>query len=411
MAFSSLTQFDYALKERYVAREVERLTLENRPLFAWFPKDPDFQGDVEPVPVTYGSGQGLGKRFSVAQANQSNVKGKKFNITVGDYFAFVSIGDKALKASRGNVGAFLKNKEIEISSMYNEFANDIHLLLWGDGGQSRGQVSSGYSSGNTITLADANDINNIEEGMVLEASADDGSSSGDVARAGTMTVETVNRNAGSFTVDDATGITGLAASDYLFRAGSVGGGDYTESVAGLEAWIPASSPSSTSFFGVDRTADDLRLGGVRVSSPSGNIEERLRTLATRISVRGEGNPTEGWMHPTQWQKLATAMEAKRIRSEKTMLGQFGFDTLRVVSGVGSFEVFGDPRCPTNTAFLLDKSTWSLKSMFGIPHVLNEDGFEMLRAPSSAGYEFRLVAYPQVCCNAPGRNGRIALSAS
>lgn len=408
---SSLAQISYFTKERYGPQRIEELTLKGRPLLALISKDTEFVGDPEPVPVTYAAGQGISNEYSTAKANQSNIAGVRFEITVGEIFGAVTIDDKALLTARNNIGAFLKVKMAETDALWNSVSNKVHTDLWSNGGQSLGQVSSGYSSGNTITLENTDTIVNFEKGMVLTASANDGSSSGHSVRSGTMTITAVDRTDGQITVDDATGITGLAGSDYLFLEGTIGKANYRKAIAGMQAWLPASDPSSTSFFNVDRSVDVQRLGGIRIptAETKGNILERWRLLAERISTRGEGDPTHGFTDPATWRKTATALEGQRVRSETTKVGHVGFASLRVESGSGDFEIFSDRRAPVKEGFLLDMSTWKLKSMKGVPHVRNEDGLVWLRSTTSNGYVYELKAYPQLCSNAPGRNGRITLT--
>src|SRR5690606_15045282 len=66
-------------------------------------------------------------------------------------------------------------------------------------------------------------------------------------------------------------------------------GDYNAKLSGLGAWIPASAPSVTPFFGVDRTVDVTRLAGVRVSSAGKPLDEALVDAARRCNREG-GRP-------------------------------------------------------------------------------------------------------------------------
>lgn len=407
---SSIAQISYFTKERYHGQRVVDLTLKGRPLLAVLPKDENFVGDPEPLPVTYGAGQGISNEYAESKANMSNITGVRFDITVGQIFGAVTIDDKALMTARNDMGAFMKLKFAETDGLWNSIANKTHVDVWSNGGQSLGQVSSGWSNTNTITLADTTKIVNFEPNMVLEFSGNDGSASGHAVRSGTATITSVDRTDGIITVDDYTDVTGLAASDYIFLAGTIGKADYRKAIAGIQAWLPASDPTSTAFFSVDRSVDVQRLGGIRVPSASvkGNVLERWRLLAERMSTIGEANPSHGFTDPATWRKTATSLEGQRQRSETTKVGSVGFSTLRVESGSGDFEVFSDRRAPPDEGFLLDLSTWKLKSAGAVPHVRQEDGLVWLRSGNTNGYVYEVKAYPQLCCNAPGKNGRITL---
>lgn len=102
-----------------------------------------------------------------------------------------------------------------------------------------------------ITLAQVEDISKFEVGQTLQAR------SGGTARifatgVSSALVIAVDRDAGTVTVDaDNSGNTDtIVAGDTMNVAG-----DYNAKVTGLAGWIPSSAPSSSLFFGVDRTVD------------------------------------------------------------------------------------------------------------------------------------------------------------
>ena len=108
---SSLATFGFAVKQRFdVAKRVEDLTMAERPLLAHLSKDTSFAGDGTIFPLIYGRPQGqAGNTVAQSQTSSTNLTGKKFIVTAGDYFGTVSVGDKIIKTSRSNPGAFLKN--------------------------------------------------------------------------------------------------------------------------------------------------------------------------------------------------------------------------------------------------------------------------------------------------------------
>ena len=109
---STIETFAFAIKDRFdKVSHVENLTLAERPLLAMIDKDEDFQGDGTHIPLIHGNPQGIASSsLAQAQTSKSNVLGKKFILTAGDYQGSVDIGDKVITASRGNPGAFLHNK-------------------------------------------------------------------------------------------------------------------------------------------------------------------------------------------------------------------------------------------------------------------------------------------------------------
>ncbi len=405
---STLTTFDFAMKEYYTDQQVNNLIYEDNPLLAYLRKDEDFVGDQMPEPIVIGAPQGLGGVYSTAQANQSSVVGKKFNITVGNYYGFVSIGNKVLKASSRDPGAFIKNKLTEIDTMLQQFANQVSVYVWGNGGNALGRRSS--LATNTITLTTAEDVVHFEPNMVLEVSSGDGSSTSDTLRTGTFKVTAVDRLAGTVTVDDATTVSGFVDNDYLFREGDFIGGTGREIIQGVQAWVP-SSVTSTAFFGVDRTADSARLGGVAVpaASATGNLEEKLQKMATFQQERVGGKGVkEIWLHPKKWQLLSISLQNKGYRTFEKKIANFGYETLRMAAGGRFVDVMADRNCPPAIAWGLCPESWKLWSIDKVPHFQTTDGLKMLRAASSDSVEARVAAYPQLVCNAPGWNARVAV---
>lgn len=409
---STLTTFDFALKERYTQTKIENLTLAERPLMAMLPKDEDFQGDVMPIPLIHANPQGMaGSSLATAQAGMTNAVGKKFNVTAGDYFAAVELGDKVLKASRGNPGAFLQNKAVEIDGLYEQVADNLETYCFGNGGGSIGRRAS--LAGQVITLTTPQDAVNFEEGMIITASANDGSDTAHTIKAGTAgAVTAVNRSGGTVTVTNIAGITGHADNDYLFRSGDFKGNTSVQIIAGLGAFI-WSDESPPVLYGMTRTSDTQRLAGCRVASADLNgkgNEERIQLLGAYMTGRFKGpGPTHGFLNSEDWQNLAISLQSRGTRPLKDDSTRFGFMTLEVVMGGKLVKLYPAARCPKGTAFFLRMQNWKLSSMLGLIHHLNGDGLTMLRKATTNDYEYRLVSYPALWTNAPGYNGRVALA--
>lgn len=405
---STIASFDFALKAYYGESRVENLVEADRPELALVKKDEDFVGDLQKIPLIDQRPQGTGGNFSVAQGNRTNVSGAAWSITVGDYFGFVEIGDKVIKASRGNPSAFLENKTVEIDGLYGQMSDDIARAFWvGNGGIQIGQYGS--ASGTTITLVNAEDIVNFEIGMVVVASSASGSSSTDALRSGSMTVQTVDRTNGKFTVDVA--IAGLTANDYLFRQGNFAGNTGGYIMAGVNEFI-YSNDSPPALYGLTRTTDAQRRAGCRLPATevgSIGIEERIQLLLTRMISRYKGpGASHVWLNPEDWNSLGIALQNRGFQRMEEKDAKFGFSKLRVIGGGKEAEVYASRWVPQGTAFALKWDTWTLASMGKLLSPQNGDGLTMLRSRDANSYEYRLVSYPALYCRAPGHNGRVAL---
>jgi hypothetical protein len=408
---STLSTFDFALKEWYTKDRIESVIFSDRPWLGMIKKETEFQGRGHPVPVLYRAPQGVAVSLADAQSNATSVVGTQFMVTAGDVSASVDIGDKVIKASRANPGAFLQNKKAEIDNLYELVSDTLAIALAGNGGQSLGQRAS--ISSNTITLLDKADVHKFHVGMVLVASANDGSDASHALRTGSAAVTAVDLAAGTVTVDNAAGITSFANSDHLFRRGMFFGDTAKFVMHGVQSyvWTHASAPPAIYSSG-SRTADRVRLAGMAVPAADltgKGIEERIQILGSRLTGRGMAPGADCYfLNPEDWQNLAIALQSRGQRSLTDDSTKFGYKYLSVIAGAKEAKVFADRYFPSGVVFGLKKDVWTLFSLEELIHALKGDGLEMLRKSSTNDYEYRLVSYPGLGCSAPGHNGRAPL---
>lgn len=413
---STLTTFDGLLKERYYDSSiVEKLIYPDNVLLGMLEKkgDTGMQGDVIPVPIVYGFPQGIGKVFSTAQSRATNLKNSKWQITAGEYYGVVHIGDKVLMASRTNAGAFLENKQIEIDGLYEQMAENMSLYLWGNGGNALGRRQS--LSNNTVTLTNSVDAANFEVGMSIVASAGDGSSSGHslLTNSDTVTVEAVNRATGEIELSDATDIGSFADGDFLFRESDFKGATSEDIVVGIQAFITAtdSPPALWGVSAATRATDVQRWSGCRVPEAynTGSIEERLKRCVAWMVGRFKAKaPDVVFLHPEDFQKLDTLMTSRGQRDLERSSTTFGYEGIRMASPGGKLTIYADRHCPLGHAFFMRMKNHWITSMGELFHPQNKDGFQMLRRATTTDYEVRVISYPAYCNNGPLFFGRVNL---
>ena len=412
---STLTTYAALLKERYLSSDViEELTYPENTLLTMLEKkgDSGMVGDVMPVPVMYSNPQGLGRTFSTAQTNATNLTSVAFNVEMGDYHGVVHIGDKVLKASRTNKGAFLENKTTEIDGLWEQGGENESIYLWGNGGNSLGRIAA--ISGNVLTLENPEQAANFEIGMELVLSANDGSDTSHSLRTGNTTVDAINRATGQITIT-AGDITGEAVGDYLFRQSDFFGDQGAVVIKGVQSWVTATD-SPMALWGVaaaTRALDPQRLGGCRIDPATligKTIEERIKILFAQMTGRFKAKaPTHGFLHPEDFQVLETLMSARGIRALEDDSTQFGFMKIAVATSSGKVPIYCDRHCPKGNFFALRLEDWGLSHMEELFHPQRGDGLDILRRASSTDYEFRLLSYPGLWCRAPKNQGRVSLT--
>lgn len=403
MATLDLTAFDAMLKEQYPDTKVESLAKKDRPLLSWLPRYDEFYGDAYVVPVRYEDPQGRSMTLSTAITNAVTSKQVKFvaSSRISDY-GVVKIDAETMKASSRDEGAFIRARQAEVDGMLRNLGKSLHIQLYRDGSGARGEISSVTSAANSvITLKNKSDVHNFAVGMELKA---DDTATGASPRTTAYGVNGRDVSAGTITMD-ANVVSGnsWAADDYLFQEG-----DEDSAVSGLAAWLPLSSPTSTAFFTVDRTADATRLGGQRVDNSGRSILENGQELAMLIAEEG-GSPDAWFMSPRAAKLLAQEVGSKveRLEGRNAKLGFSGFTLYGL--GHNPVDVIVDIGCPANRAYMLQRNTWRLACMGGVPHLVQDDGLIALRGSTTDDIEVRGRYWAELLCEAPGYNGVMSVA--
>jgi hypothetical protein len=398
-----LVSFDAALKQHYTNDTVEMMVYKDNPFLALVKKMEDFGGRNLPIPLIYGNPQGRSASFTNAQTRGqvTNSKLADFVLTRVKDYSIATIDNETLEASKGNANAFMEAATTEIDGAINTLTRSLATALFRSGFGDIGQVAS--ISSNTITLLSEESVTNFEVGMVLVASATQGSS---VLRAGSAIIVAVDRTAGTITVDSAAGITGLAANDFLFVQG-----DRENSatpvrlkVSGLEAWIPSTTPTSTPFFGVDRSVD-TRLGGLRIDGSALPIEEALIDAAA-LAAREGAKIDHFFMSYEKYAELEKALGSKVQYIDLQVKAEIGFRGIMINGPRGPIKCIPDQNCPSDRIFGLQMDMWKLYSLGKAVRVIDSDGLQMLRQANADGVEVRYGFYGNLGCRAPGYNVNI-----
>ncbi len=176
--------------------------------------------------------------------------------------------------------------------------------------------------------------------------------------------------------------------------------------SGLADWIPDVAPTSTPFFGVDRTLDVTRLGGLRfpTSSP---IEEAIQD-ALAIQNSAGASPDKGFMNPVDYGNFVNALGSKVVRTKLMNDTGVGFSGVTVDSPCGQVDMVADVNCPRGKIYLLQMDTWTYASLGEAPHILDYGDGTSLRVGNQDAQEFRMGVRGQLMCSAPGYNQVVLL---
>lgn len=417
-----------ALKELYTDDKeyMKDLVYKENPFLALVPKNesPDgFAGKYIPVPLEYGTPQGRAHTFSNAQNQQTATSLVSYFVYVISDYQLVTITNLLMEQTKSNAGAFVDAAKLNMDGGFRNITNNIAFELFGDGTSTRGITTSSstqngvVAGGTVLPLASPQQVVNFEVGMLLNASATQG---------GAVSADTVILTA----VDRANGILYGTASDaslasewaigsgaaYLSISGDLPGAGASSTssflaLSGLAAWIPVTSPASNdNFWGVNRFADPTRLAGCRYDASSMTIEEGLTNALAFLNREG-GKPDLAVMDFSSYASLVNALGAKvqyvQVNHDEV---EVAFEGITFQSAYGRVTVLADRSCPAQRCYLLTMSTWKLRSLGKVPHILTYgmEGLEGLRVGNADALEIRIGYYGNLICNAPGWNCVVSL---
>lgn len=402
-----MTSFDAALKEHYNNQMVENLVYKNNPLLALLPKYENFGGRNYPMPLIYGNPQNRSANFTNAVGGTTESQVEAFTLTRVKNYSLAFIDGETLDASKGDKNAFMSALTTEIDGAFTSIANDIAFGIGRDSSGYRAQVNAEPSEAATtvITLKASEDVVGFEIGQDIVIHSDKSGGSQRLYDTGVNNalISAVDRSAGTITINTAYTSNGtIAADDYIFV-----NGDRGNKISGLEDWIPDSAPGATSFFGVDRSVDTNRLGGIRTTGTSMPIEEALVESAMDIGREG-GNPDYAFLNFKQYAKLIKSLGSKVQYIDLDVNGVVGFRGVLIHGASGPIKVLADRTIRDSRAYLLSMNTWECASLGPLTKMLQADGNKLLRQSSADAYEVRIGSYAQLGCKAPGHNGVVTL---
>lgn len=358
---------------------------QNRPLLAMIKREKDFTGEYYNIPMQYALGTGRSNTFSDAVANAKDNEFKQFQVTsVTDYGYGLISGQVVRRSTKGRSGAhqFINSLTSAVNGAIEQMSQTCSQRAYRAASGAICRVSSSTApSGTTLTLDNASSVRYFQVGDELVFSAADGGALRDSGNS--LTVTGKDRDSGTLTVDAVSGVSGLTTSDYIYIEGSAQNGGTAVAAAGFGSWCPIAAPSSTAFFGVDRTVNIELLGGRRVSSTGESIET-IFTKAHMLAVEAGFNPDVTFIHPQDAGRLQNAKEGSKLISDKFSLG---FPTIEA----NGRRFVMDADCPEGYAFMCDFKGGCYRWLTnGEIEVDETDGAMLSRVSNADSYEMRLA---------------------
>jgi hypothetical protein len=422
MASATVTTYDAVIRELWPDQRVNNLVLEDSAFLGLVPKDETFHEKNRHIAMQFANPQGRSGTFSDAQGNATSSQFSDFSITrIVDYATGTIDGEliESTQAPGGNKAALVDGMEREMKSALEELNRSTAKNSWGTGSGTRGEVATSGITTTALTLAETTDVSNFEVNMEIVAAATETGA----IRSGSATITAIDRTDGILTTDSnwTAQITGITDADFLFVEGDAPNGGASKMLSGVPAWVPTADPGATAFFGVDRTTDVVRQGGLRYDgSGDGSIKEAIqrgahrgRQLAGRalklshcfMNPEDVGNLVIELGSDVEYERFkASEVKVKRPNgSMGTQRADVGFDAVMFWTAAGRFPIFAETWVDRGFVWALELQTWRLATLGPMVQIIRHDGLRVARQAASDGVEYRARMRGQVYTDAPGWN--------
>jgi len=420
-----------ALKELYTDDKdyMKNIVYAKNPWLAMIPKNesPDgFAGKYIPVPLEYSNPAGRAHVFANAQNQQTATSVVSYFVYAVQDYQLVTITNLLMEQTKTNAGAFVDEASRTLDNGFRNISNNMAFELFSGGTASRGVISSAgiTTVGSTVSfvLSNPQQIVQFEVGMVLQASATDGGAAlqNVPGTIDAIQVTSVNRGTGavSGTIVQGAPQTSWGAGDFLQVLGDIGiGGASTIAgllgLSGLAAWVPVvDPPANDNFWGVNRSADVTRLGGLRFNASAMSIAEGLTNalaLANREGAAPDLIVVDFVSYATLINELGAKVQYVQLEHDEVPVA---FEAIHFHSAYGKIPVLADRSQPAQSANVMTVDTWKLRTLGKAPHILTYgmEGLEGLRVGNADALEVRIAYYGNVINSAPGYSMNVQLSA-
>lgn len=397
------------LKSYYSDQKIQRLSVGNSPLVGkllpGMKKDGAGKNYVQPVVTD--TPQAQASSFAVAQAGLAETSAglvRAFTYTWSTHYVDQSIDGKTLAETSSDRGSFENALTYVNGAGFEACGEALAEQVYGDGTAIIGTISTVV--GNDVTLVTTTDSIHFHYGQRLTVTTSGHNG----------VVAAINRKQGIVTLAAGHTFDGTDNGRTVYRTGmtAVASGGV---LGGLGYLCPVSDvAAATTIYGLDRSVDVERLGGVRSDQSAAADHEEALIAAGYEHQSAGGKINNIFLNPFNFGRLTSIIGAKQtIQAERTKMAGFGFSGIMLQLPNGQAEIYSDPWCPKGTGWGLHTDYLRLIGLNGgMPRYLNhgvgrgEAGFIQ---PALDGLEFRMGWYGQLVTSAPLHMLRITLPAT
>lgn len=344
-------------------------------------------GSVFESALQYDDPEATGFSFAKAQAAAATAAGSskkvKFLVPPVTNYQFARVAGVMADRAPGGAQSFVNEMANEWKSAMRRAHLELAVLFFSGQTGARSQIVTVSASPAYVTVTPGT-LTRYRVGMNLVASEQDGT--GSLRSSTALTVTGVDPDTNKLTLSGSPSSLSWAAGDRLYIDGDFVA-DTATKPSGLGGWVPAAAPNDT-WMGVSRTPGLWQLHGLRYNATgAATIKEALLRAVAKGSEYTQVY-TAGFLHPTDWVKLAEQVDGQKHITLKDNAYNLGLSAIELSDSVqGAIPIFADTGVAIGDGWLLNEDQieyvtsgdelWSLAEMPGQMYHLSDgaDAFE------------------------------------
>lgn len=411
------------LKRRYSEKAAKALAFgpESDPGIGLVRKKTEMQGDSFSYPVYYGHHQAESPDMEVAQAITGGEQAEQFRLTLTDFkdtYTIARVRRKLAKASNKLDGSFLNILTGTIDGSFKTAGWRMAHSFYRNGTGIIGRISTTEASlaDTSITLATPSDSVFFGRGMRVQLLDGNALTSARRDNGRALEVSAVDHNTGVITTTaNWNTVSGAVAGDYIVPEGAFDGTGTALRMLGVTSWSPATAPTSTAFWGVDRTRSSY-LYGSRFDGTGGPVLEAIQDASFRNGERhNHGKQRVCLLHPTQYLRALKDIQGEVVRvkvnSRDPDNAHVGYDGISITGYDGDIVLMRAPAAEPTVGVLFDPDATYIVSI-GQTLELDDWGADggFLRLGDQDAAEARVIGYVEFMSENPSSIVTIDLDA-
>lgn len=364
----------------------------------------DIEGRRAVLSLHFERNEGVGARAELGTLPTAGRQGyAEQRIPLMYNYGRMQLSGPVIRSMNSDRGSFIRALDSETTGLVRDTRNDVARQIYGDGTGAIATVTSNAAAVVTLTSPTANQMRQLRKNMEVDIGT-----VADPTASGSATIVSVDRSAGTITLDATVAVT---SGHFVFRTGSGGNPDGSPSTQKEITGIKRQIAASGTLWNVDpSTYPDW---ASYVATSAGAVDEDMFITASQEVNAESGMQLDLWITDQTLHRAVSGLltSIKRFPNTLELKGGYkGIDMSDVSQGdTGSNEVamvWDKDMVESGTAYGLCTETWTQYKMSDW-EFMQEDGAILNRVPNTDAYEGTMFCYMDIACLQRNANAKIS----